>query len=241
MVDIVFPQKKLRAVRVMFHPQLTSRSGGATISGIEQIVASSAGRWAASLAFEVGHGMARMPRSARDADSVLVWRALLAQLEGRTNNLIIGPYDSLNTPGAIAGTRYAASVPHSDDAAFEDESQYAQPGSPAVVAAAYVVGATAITVRMLAGHMPEAGQYFSVVDRLYLIKTVAAGAGAGEWICTVWPPARDAVTAAQVAAHLPADFDEPRCKMRLAQDGAGQLALAARYRASPSIDLNEAN
>lgn len=239
--EIQFPHKKLRAARVTFHPHLVSRSGGVSISGAEQIVATSAGRWGATLQFEVGQRFGRDGFSSpRDADTILVWRALLAKLEGRTNILKIGPYDGLNAPAGVAGTSYGGLTAHSDTAPFSDASHYAQAQTPAAVAAAYAVGATTVYVNMLAGHEPEPGQYFSVFDRMFLIKAAAETTTADKWELTVWPPAREAVTAAQVAVALPAEFDEPQCKMRFAQDGTGQLQLEQLYRASPSLELVEA-
>jgi hypothetical protein len=241
-VEVQFPHDKLRAAQVMFHPQLVSQSGGVSVTGVEQIGQSSAGRWTATLSFEVGYRFSRVDAVSRDADSVLCWRAILALLEGRSNTLIIGPYDELNAPAGIAGTSYGGDVPHSDDADFDDDSEYTQSQTPARVAAAVAVGATAMTVDMAAGHAPEAGQYFSVLDRMYLIKSAAESASvADRWSLSFWPPVRVAVTAAQVAAELAAEFDRPQCKMRLAQDGAGQLTLQQMYRGSPSVDLVEAN
>ena len=240
-VEVDFPHHKLAAAQVMFHPTLMTRSGGPTVTGAEQVVASSSGRWGATLSFEVGHGVGMIDAAARDADSVLAWRAVLALLEGRTNILLIGPYDKYNAPAAIAGTAYGGRTLHSDDMTFNDASQYQQGETPARVAAAYAVGATSVTVDMLAGHSPEPGQYFSILDRLFLIKSaVLSTTVADRWALGVWPPARVAITAAQVAAHLHAEFDEPRCKMRMAQDSTGQLALRQLYRSSPTFELVEA-
>lgn len=240
-VEVQFPYRKLRAAQVMFHPQNVSRSGGPSISGNEQIVASSAGRWAATLQFEVGHRLGRtdLP-SARDPDTVLAWRALLAKLEGRSNILLIGPFDEYNAPAGVAGTAYGGETPHSDAATFSDGSKYYQAQTPARVAAALAVGDTTVPVDMLAGHAPEPGQYFSISDRMYLIKSADETTTADRWDLTVWPPARDAVTSAQVTAGTTAEFDRPQCKMRLSQDAVGQLAMRQLYRASPQLDLTEA-
>lgn len=241
-VEVQFPHDKLRAAQVMFHPGLVSQSGGVSVTGIEQVVQSSAGRWTATLQFEVGSRFSRIDADSRDADSVLCWRAIQALLEGRSNVLKIGPYDDLNIPSAIAGTSYGGDVDHSDDTTFDDGADYEQDETPAQVAAAITVGDTTITVDMLAGHSPEPGQYFSVDDRMYLIKSAAeSDTVADRWALTVWPPARAAVTSTQVTNGLAADFDHPQVKMRLAQDSTGQLTMRQLYRASPSFDLVEAN
>lgn len=235
---IQFPHDVLGAAEVMFHPQLVSRSGGVSVTGNEQIVQSSAGRWSASLSFNIRTGLASGDR--RPADRILVWRALLAALEGRSNILKIGPYDDLNTPAGIAGTRYGGLTPHADDSEFSDGSEYAQPQTPARVAASYLVGATVIAVDMLAGHRPEAGQYFSVLDRLFSIKRADETDVANRWNLTVWPPARDAVTDDLIGAELSAEFDRPQCQMRFATDETGQLALRQPSRGTAKIDLVEA-
>jgi hypothetical protein len=239
--EVIFPHVKLRASQVMFHPQLVSQSGGVSVTGVEQIVQSSAGRWQATVQFEVATGAGAVDGiDPRDADTILAWRAILAKLQGRSNILIIGPYDELNAPAGIAGTSYGGDIPHGDDAEFSDGAEYEQAETPAEIAAAYAAGTTTITVDMLASHTPEPGQYFSVLDRLFIIDAAVETAVADRWTLTVWPPARDAVTAAQVTAGLAAEFDKPQCKMRLSQDAAGQLRLAQRYRSSPTVDLVEA-
>lgn len=242
MVDVRFPHKKLRAVGVMFHPQQVSRSGGVSVEGSEQVVVSSAGRWEATLSYEVGVGLGMIDAQSRDRDTVLAWRAILALLEGRGNTLIIGPHDEPNAPAGIAGTAYGGLVPHSDGATFSDASQYEQPETPARLAAAVAVGVTSLQVAMLAGHAPEAGQYFSVGDRLHLIKSAAADAAvADRFTLSFWPPARDAWSAAQVAREVPVEFDRPQCRMKMATDGTGRLDLRIRYRGAPSVELVEDN
>lgn len=241
MTEIYFPHAKLGAVGVMFHPQNADVSGGVSVTGDEQIVQSSAGRWSATLSFEVGYGVGRSTDAAsRDPDSVLCWRAILALLKGRANTLLIGPYDKSNAPAGVEGTSYGGQVVHSDATDFSDGTEYQQAETPATLAAAIAVGATTVYVQMTVGHMPEPGQYFSILERLFWIETAEETAIANKWELAVWPPARDAITAGQVEDGLAVEFDEPRAKMRMAQTTSGQLTLRARYRSSPSLDLVEA-
>lgn len=239
-IEVQFPHEKMPAAQVMFDQNFVSTSGGVTITGGEQIVASSAGRWRATLGFEVALGASMIEEASRRSDTILVWRAIKSLLEGRTNILVIGPYDELNAPAGIAETNYGGNVLHNDAASFADNSRYNQSQTPARVAAAYAVGATSVSVDMLAGHSPEAGQYFSVLDRMFMIKRATASETANRWTLSVWPPAREAVTAAQVSAFLAAEFDRPKSKMRLMSDKTGELSLRGLYRSSPTIDLDEA-
>lgn len=229
--QVIFPAKKLPAMKAMFHPSLVSRSGGVSIAGSEQIVTSGAGRWIGKLSFQVAFGLG----SGRIQDTVLIWRAILAQLQGRTNILVVGPFDSGNTPAYIAGNELSAvSATFSDGAAFSDGSEFATAQTPAGVVGAVATGATALTVDMLAGHTPEPGQYFSVNNRLFLIQTATAGSG-NQWDLSVWPPAREAI-----GDGASAEFDDPVCMMRLASDVDGQIDFSAYYYSEPTINLVEA-
>lgn len=70
--------------------QNTSRSGGVSIVGSEQIVASGAGRWTASLSIPI-----------KKPDQVLAARALLAGLDGRAGSVLVGPLEVSRAPWIV--------------------------------------------------------------------------------------------------------------------------------------------
>ena len=154
--------------QIMFHPMVPSRSGGMSVSGVEQVIASSAGFWRADIVFHV-----KRSGQTRPGNQHLAWRAMLANLEGRTNPFFIGPCDHANAPAAIAGEDDLGPyhITHSDDAPFSDGTYYAQYATSAHVVANAAAGVNAITIWVEAGHIPEAGQYFGIGQRLYLIKS----------------------------------------------------------------------
>ncbi len=218
--------------RVMFHPDIPSQSGGPALTGIEQPVLSSAGRWRARLSFAV-----RRQISARPRDRILAARAMLAHLKGRSNTIYMGPYDNGNGPAGLAGGQDGMLVtPHSDDALFSDGAGYATRSAPAHLFAAAAEGDLALTVVMEgSGQAAEAGQYFGFgLNELYLIET-AIDNGGGNFSLTFWPPLR--------AAHAEGDdvnFSAPTCEMRLASDQTGELDFSQGFAAEQTLEFVEA-
>lgn len=228
--------RSLIPVSVSFHPQIPSRSGGLSVTGDEQIVVSNAGRWSAKLSFNIGHGHHATRPLGRKQDSVLAWRAMLARAEGRSFSFLIGPYDTNNAPAAVAGEQVGPfDIPHDDDTLFSDGVGYDQFATPAHIYSAASLGATSIVVVMEAGHEPEAGQYFGIGNRLYLIKRAVETSTPDRWTLTFWPPLRADVEGGDVV-----NFDNPVCEMRFAADDVGQYAASGPlYFGTGPLDLVE--
>lgn len=159
---------------VMFHPTAASRSGGRTIVGTEQVVQAGAGYWTATVKFDVY----RKPGMVGGANKEVAYRAMLGYLQGRANPILIGPSTLRTSPALVAGQPlFPRYVPHSDGSTFSDGSQYRMSLTPAKMSGNAPTGATVLNLSMSAGHQPQPGQYFSVVDRLYLINTAALVSG----------------------------------------------------------------
>lgn len=147
------------------------------------------------------------------AARLLAWRSLLAYLQGRANPILIGPFDAANGPAKLAGGS-ATTATASGGAALR---------------------ATSMNVAV-STYTPRPGQYFGVAsERLHLIALGGVTAlGGGVFTVAFWPPLR-----AAVGNGAAIDFDTPVCKMALASDDSGQLALERAYRGQGSFDLYE--
>lgn len=204
-----------RSIRFMIDAR--SRSGGVSLVGVEQIIASSGGVWRATLG-----GIPVVTQAKR-----LAWRALEAQIQGRANEVLV-PVFCLDQPVMIDG------ITHSDDTLFSDASGYSQGAVTAVFASAAALRATEITLTVLGGTV-QPGQYFSVGQgRLYLIGSLVSTAG-DDSTFQIWPPLREAVL---IGAD--ANFASPQCRMRLASDDAMSAEFDLGRFASPSVEFIEA-
>lgn len=235
MTDAVLWPPCMRPSDVMFHPDQPSRSGGRSIAGREQVIVSMAGAWRAKLGFTTVQNQ----RTANGINEHLVWRAMLAILEGRTNNVLVGPYDA-STPAKLSGVDYSALTTFDDDTTFSDGSHFSQFATPVECAADAARGATSLIASMIGGHTPQPGQYFGTYNRLYIVKRADLVTGnspdiPNQYTLRFWPPLRVAI-----GAGAALNFDSPVCEMRFAADSTGELTIRPRNQASsPSIDLVE--
>lgn len=224
-MTILFPIHILRPQNVSFDLDSRSLAGPASVSGSTQVVASSAGIWKATLGSII----------VKSRNAVLAHRAIAALLEGRLGSILIplcrgyGP-----SSGAVLSAdeeALFAEVPHSDDALFDDDTGYVGSLTNVVAAADAVAGATTLVVTVnYAADTIQPGQHFSLDERLYRIRTFDSTTGT----MTVRPPLREAVTAGDVLS-----FDDPVCRMRLANDDGLDLELALRKFGTPTIQFVE--
>lgn len=223
---ILFPAG-LWPISVSFDLEMTSRSGGASITGSEQVVASHAGRWRASATFPM-----------RTDYAVLNWRAFRASLDGRAGEFEVSPFDFYR-PSDVVGHKVSG-VNHArptDDFAFADGAGWGQQDQTyAALSASAALGATRITVDATAEWMvPRPGQYFGIGDRLYIVTRYYRASSSGAWTVDFRPGLRAAATSgARVIT------DRPICLMRLAEDGSGNIELEHRQRGTASITMVEA-
>lgn len=216
----------LRPIRVGFSPENVSRSGGVSITGGEQVVASASGRWRARAVFNVLR-----------EDRVLAWRAFIASLNGRAGLLEIGPFD-FHRPADANGRRVsnveAAQV--SGLGFLFDHSGFGQQDFTfATLAAGAALRATRITINAAnSWQAPRAGQYFGIGQRLYIVTAIYRAANSGPWTVDFWPQLRAAASAGERIIT-----DRPICLMRLASDEIGGLDLDFGRIGQASLDLVE--
>jgi hypothetical protein len=195
---------------VMFARKNLSRSGGLTISGVEQVVQSSTDFWEAQIGLKI-----------RTIQHRLAYRALMAQSFGRATEWIISACDPF-------GSGITAVPDFSFDSSF-DSSFALGSDAPAVIPSG-VGGVTDADADKgdrqldfeIVEHelVPLPGQYFSIGDRLYVIGTVSDLGTAHHYRVTFAPGLR-----ADALAGSTMEFSNPRCLMRLAQDNIGQMNL----------------
>jgi hypothetical protein len=212
--------------RIMFDLELASRTGGASISGSEQVIASGAGRWRATASFSV-----------RTEAQVLNWRGFRASLDGMAGAFDVSPFDFYR-PYDING-RKVSGVDHASfapETMFYDGSAFGQSDQTyATLAASVSAGVTRLTVTANASWVsPRPGQYFGIGDRLYIVTRAWRSTVTDPWTVDFRPRLR-----ASAIAGTRVIIDRPTCKMRLASDGSGALDLVFGRFASTSLEFVE--
>jgi hypothetical protein len=195
---------------VMFARKNLSRSGGLTISGVEQVVQSSTDFWEAQIGLKI-----------RTIKHRLAYRALMAQSFGRATEWIISACDPF-AGGAAAVADF--SFDSSFDSSFalgSDAPAFIPTGVGGVTDVDAVAGDRQLDFEIVEHELvPQPGQYFSIGDRLYVIGTVAGLGTAHHYRVTFAPGLR-----VDADAGSTMEFSNPRCLMRLAQDNIGQMNL----------------
>lgn len=219
-MTVYWPRGILVPRHAHINPAPATVAGVAALSGFRQAVASPAAVWSIAYdAIRVGQ------------DQRLVWRALAAQIEGRASPIVLPIYDRADM--RPLGASVALTAPHGDNAAHDDNAPYVSRRSQVLAAGAAARGASRLTATTILGAALEPGQHFSIGHRLYRIKAIEAVVGASTTV-TFWPTAREAILA---GAEL--EFDEPVCKVRLAEDSGMDLALDTGRHAFPSVAFIE--
>jgi hypothetical protein len=191
-------------------------SGGMTLAGNEQFVASPGPRWGASMVVPI-----------RSYAHVLSVRTLRSQLQGRTNPVLLPNFDQVRVSwpveaatGRILTPRVARRI---DGTYALDNTSYAGPAIPttaqivAKVHPAALVRATQLTIRVSKGGPVLAGQQFGITsgggaNRLYEIASVDTTTVVGadtDYTITFKPPLR-----AAAADNATVSFTQPVCLMR---------------------------
>jgi hypothetical protein len=225
---------------VEFTRRNLSRSGGLTLSGIEQVVQSSSDFWAANVTVKI-----------RKWDQILAYRALQAQSYGRATEWVIPVPISA---GIFVQTRIV--IRSATEASFSEEFSpeftdddirttvinIPYPNITGTLSATALRGATSINFTMNASalsnpsptknYVPVPGTYFSIGSRLYVLATVTK-TGSG-YTGTFSPKLR---SIANIGATI--DFSKPKCLMRLAQDNIGQMNLDMLKFADVSLSFVE--
>lgn len=220
-MSVIWPRALLRPRDASIDIAPATIAGPAALSGFRQAVASPAGLW--SIRY---HGFIVASPVQRK-----VWRALAAQIEGRATPIVLPVWDRSDLRPASGGA--AAVAPHGDGALMSDGSGFASAATSVVLASAVARGAVRMTTTTVIGGAIEPGMHFSVGLRLYRVKAIEAAAGASTTF-TFWPRARDTMLAGAEAV-----FDQPVCKVRLADDAGLDLMLDHGRHAFPDVAFIE--
>ncbi|MCA0401285.1 MAG: hypothetical protein LCH38_10775 [Proteobacteria bacterium] len=224
-MSVIYWPANLKPLDVTLGEAGRAVSGGRTLSGVERLTQSDAGFWRMSLTFQL-----------RKSAHILTWRAVLAQLGGRAGRIIVPAFDCARSPGATDFRLPALSVPHSDGAPFSDGSHYLGRAYNVSFAAALPARATAgvLVLHDTPHAAPWPGMYFSVGDRLHIVRTAGPVSG-GQCAITFSPPLRAPAGPASVIR-----FDGARGTFRLAEDEGGIATLARLQAADLTVNFVEA-
>lgn len=222
MTTLRWPCDVLRPQNVAFDIAPRTLAAPASVSGITQVVATDAGIWKAT------YGDVLISKR----DQVLMFRTISTLLEGRLGSILVPlcyayqPKVNVVGPGEDPLT---AALPHSDEAFFSDRSGYVGGINSVWLSAALPARGISADIVINYGGLIEAGQHFSIGERLYRIRTINY-TDATHATITFRPPLREAVPAFTFL-----DFDDPVCRMRLATDNAMDLELALHRFAQPTV------
>jgi hypothetical protein len=209
-VALAWPTSTLPFRDVMFARRNLSRSGGLTITGIEQVVQSASDFWAATVHLGKIHS----------GSQILAYRALQAQNWGRAGEWIIPVCSSYGLPSELAAPDYSFSDDWSADFSIGPPPTTIPPAGGGLTTVLAARGARSITVGFEDPLMvPLPGMYFSIGNYLYVVAT-ATSVGVRLYTITFAPGLRIAAPIETVV-----EFASPRCLMRLAQDNIGDLTL----------------
>jgi len=214
----VFPRS------AMFHPENQSRTGGASLTGSEQVTVSNAGRWRAKAAGPIV-----------TEESVLAWRAFVSLMEGRAGTVLVPKWENYGVRDANGRVFNEVGGVAFDDGLGFDLSGFGQ--SDIAYALTYVsaaIGATRIVVDVLSGEGPRPGQYFGIGQRLYMCQAAWSDEDAAVLNVQFWPRLRSAVPAGARVI-----IDRPTCLMRFASDQTGELELDFGRWANPMVEFVE--
>ena len=203
-MTFAWPMDVLRPRAFKIDPAWRSTRGAPSINGKTQVVSSDAGIWVATLG----------NIDVRGKDRILAFRGISTQLEGMLNPILI--------PLGRAWQPY-----HPYDTHLYDEGQLVID-----VVAAGSVGLRGVQIAVTVNHAEalQAGQHFSVNERLYRVRSY----NADTHVLTFRPPLREAI-----ANGTRLEFDNPGCRMKLASDGEMDLDLQMLKAAEVSVNFVE--
>lgn len=220
MAEYMWPCAVLRARDVAFNLNERTLGTSPSVSGYTQVVSGGPPIWTATLG----------NIDIRTKEQRLTFKALGALLQGRLN-IIRVPMCMGDQP--VPAGYVVEDVLFDDDVYFDDDTPFAQPVISAEVSAIGVAGA--VSVSMLAATIGgmQAGQHFSIDERLYRITGVTDNIG-GNYDLSIWPPLRKAIAVGDWM-----EFDDPTCRMRLASDQEMNLDLQSRRFGNPTVRFVE--
>lgn len=146
----------------------------------------------------------------RTNSDVLLWRKIESGLRGRSKTILIPAYSRKFAPtgGLLTiSAQITTDIPQNSSVAH---------------------------IEITSGGIPEAGMDFSVGERLYRIVRISGTSPGDIYVCKIWPPAREAMTAGNLV-----EFDHPVCRCRLKNERGMDVSLSLLQFGTPSVTFCE--
>lgn len=224
---IEWPRHLLPPQSSPFDPRPFSRSGGRSLGGIVRTARTDRGYW-------VGSYNGIVFRRGTEFTQRRVWNAIRTQLNGMTG-LIAVPVCSTAVWANETRRNFAAlTVPHDDDAPFDDGTEYSQDVIELEMATAAPLGAT-VVVLALDASLTAAGVRFSYQHAMYETGRILSEPAPGFAQVEIFPAIRFPIPA---GAMLQASHPTVLC--RLASDSEMDIEFGAGGMPRPSVNFVEA-
>ena len=219
---IELPLEYFGIVSSDLHLDVRGKSGKEGVSGNSQVIYGSLPRFVGTVSTRV-----------MDKNQSRAWRAIVAQVRGRTNVFRVRLNDPLRPTVAQIGAAATptSGVTHSDDTTFSDGVGYSQ-SITAPIQSTAAAGATTVTID--GGYVGDAllgGEKVSINDWVHQI-TKISGTGTST-VLTIEPPLRE-----QAVAGDDVNFN-PVGLFVLESDMSGQLGLGLPYFGTSQLQLVE--
>lgn len=200
--DVLVPA----SAAAIWTPRTTS--GSIALSGFRQVVASDAGGW-----------LIKMERVAvRNQAAIRAWYEMALLLEGRLNPVLVPVWPA---------------YPVAEDEFFSDGTGHDVDAPPtASLSGDHALRATTVAINVTYGGALAPGDFFSIGERLYQVRSITSVAGTVNTV-TARPPLRAAASNGTAV-----NLNTPACKCRL-RDDSMELMLDASKTAFPSISFIE--
>lgn len=207
--DFVWPVCTLTPADITASPVSQNTSGGQSLTGREQVIGNTPGRWTISLS-----GVRLQTKQ-----QVKCWEALQAALDGRNKTILVPILGSLFAPWPVVNgkeVRTYGDIPFDDGSLFDDGAGFYLPVIDAVTVGTVAVGAVTAQIQVNYGAELEARNDFGVGDYAYRITEVLSVDETGDapiYSVKFRLPAREAIP-----DGTSLDFDKPMIRCRLASD-----------------------
>jgi len=179
-----------------------TRSGGRVIGGAKPAYRTDLGYWRVDL-----NGIALSTAQQKRA-----WDAISTYLGGSSGRIAVPVWTRDTAPYASGAAEEDILVPHSDDSTFSDGSMYLQSPISVVSVGATAIGATVMSMRVIAGAQDLSGTRFSYRHAAYKVGQVLDIAG-DTWTVRITPSVAELIPA---GADL--EFHRPTCVCNLDKD-----------------------
>lgn len=215
----------LGAEGVEFNQRGQGVTGPVSMSGLSQFTSIDTGYWIATL-----QGVQLF-----QGERVLAFRALRAALEGGGHHVRVPVIDQGQAPWPDGTVVVQDPLPFDDLAYFDDDAGFHQATIVVEVAEDAAAGATSLVLSLISVAALKGGEYFSIGDRLYVIKmSGVVQTATDEYTVAIWPRLREAVV-----AGASVEFDNPVCRMRLASEREMDAMLTGMWHGRPTVAFVE--